>query len=108
MPFTVTPNLGDEFIHTGLDVERLHVGSQLDMEAVYQREGDAPLRALQAGHTADGAAAPDAGEDSEHIRSTLSGVVWTPSMRRMYTLVKKCDTLPPPPYCQAIFSCMMS
>ena len=56
---------------------------QLDMEAVYQREGDAPLRALQAG---DGAAAAD----GEHTRSTLSGVVWTHSMRRMYTLLKKC------------------
>ena len=62
---------------------------QLDMEAVYQREGDAPLRALQAGDGAEGAAAPGDARDSEHIRSTLSGVVWTPSMRRMYTLLKR-------------------
>ena len=79
-------------------MDRLDVGSQLDMDAVYEREGDAPLRALQAGRAIDGVAAPAAGEDSEHIRSTLSGVVWTPSMRRMYTLLKKCDTPLPRPY----------
>ncbi len=63
---------------------------QLDMEAVYKREGDAPLRALQAGEAPEGASVPGAGGDSEHIRSALSGIVWTPSMRRMYTLLKRC------------------
>ena len=60
------------------------------MEAVYKREGDAPIKALQAGDAPEGAFAPNAGGDGAHIQSTLSGIVWTPSMRRMYTLLKRC------------------
>lgn len=46
---------------------------QLDMDALYMRQGDAPQAALQGG------AAPP----------LLQGIVWTPSMRRMYTLLSR-------------------
>jgi midasin len=69
----------------------LHV--QLDMRALYQSEGDAHQQrlrnALQAQQT----------QQAQHDESALSppsqsaalaGIVWTPSMRRMYTLVDRC------------------
>ncbi len=46
---------------------------QLDIEALYLREGDAPLTG--------GAAA---------AQPLLSGIVWTPGMRRMYSLLERC------------------
>jgi midasin len=58
------------------------------MEAVYRKEGDAPIAALAAALAADGV-----DEDTRCLQRALSGVVWTPSMRRMYTLVDRCATL---------------
>lgn len=49
---------------------------QLDMEALYLREGDAPLAALTGGAAA--------------AQPLLSGIVWTPGMRRMYSLLERC------------------
>ena len=76
--------------HDDGSADPLGYGVQLDMEALYKREGDAPRRALQAGDAPEGASMAGAGGDSEQIRSTLSGIVWTPSMRRMYMLLKRC------------------
>ncbi len=74
---------------------------QVDLEAVFAEEGDAPVRALAAAlaagePAADGAATATAGgsghnegEDAAALHSALRGVVWTRSMRRMYTLVER-------------------
>lgn len=60
----------------------------LDMEAVYQREGDQPVVQLrQALEAAEGAAGQD--PQLEGLRAALTGVVWTRSMRRMFTLVDR-------------------
>lgn len=75
----------------------------LDMEAVYAREGAAPLQALEralaaaaAGRNssscsgAPGAAGEEASaEGVAALAAALKGVVWTRSMRRMYTLVDR-------------------
>lgn len=79
----------------------------LDIESVFAREGDAPLRQLQAalglstGSPSDAMAASDStapaahevlmsAEELEALRKSLRGVVWTRSMRRMYTLAERC------------------
>lgn len=62
----------------------------LDIEAVYTREGDAPLTALREALAAAAGAADDGGQLAG-LRSALSGVVWTRSMRRMFTLVDRYD-----------------
>lgn len=58
------------------------------MAALYQSEGEAPVQRLAA---ALGNSSYSAG-DNEAAASlqALSGIVWTPSMRRMYTLVDRC------------------
>lgn len=64
---------------------------QLDMEGLYEREGSAPLQHLQSALTDEKKkAGAHASGDS------LAGLVWTPSMRRMYTLLDRClKTLAP-------------
>jgi len=94
----------------------------VDLEALFAREGDAPVRQLQAALQGKGphhsSAAPDganscahpagmgsdattgaeaagsqggcSGEELEALKQALRGVVWTRSMRRMYTLVDRC------------------
>lgn len=60
--------------------------AQLDMPALYLREGSAlpeRLRARQGPPDGSGTP-PDAGAGSP-----LAGIVWTPSMCRMYTLVDR-------------------
>ncbi|KAL0049173.1 hypothetical protein WJX82_008148 [Trebouxia sp. C0006] len=58
---------------------------QLDLEGLYDREGSAPLQHLQAALTDEKKKA------SAHASGdSLTGVVWTPSMRRMYTLLDRC------------------
>ena len=58
---------------------------QLDMEGLYEREGSAPVQHLQSALTnEEKKAGAHASGDS------LAGVVWTPSMRRMYTLLDRC------------------
>jgi midasin len=52
---------------------------------VYRRDGDEPLRRLQAALDAGGS-----GAEGAALRGALSGVVWTRSMRRMFTLVERC------------------
>ena len=83
--------------------------AQLDIPALYRHEGDAPVRALQAalaaavapnpnptepGANANGISAEPAGgappADAAALRSALGGLVWTPSLRRMYTLLDRC------------------
>ena len=55
------------------------------MEGLYEREGSAPLQHLQSALTDEKKkAGAHASGDS------LAGVVWTPSMRRMYTLLDRC------------------
>lgn len=57
---------------------------QLDMEGLYEREGSAPLQHLQAALTDEKKKA------SAHASGdSLTGVVWTSSMRRMYTLLDR-------------------
>ena len=57
---------------------------QLDMEGLYEREDSAPLQHLQSALTDEKKkAGAHASGDS------LAGVVWTPSMRRMYTLLDR-------------------
>ncbi|KAG1662050.1 hypothetical protein FOA52_005297, partial [Chlamydomonas sp. UWO 241] len=80
---------------------------QVDMESIYTREGDAPLRRLKAAlsHTApatpgrstddsapssSAAAAPVTDGPVSAIQAALQGVVWTRSMRRLYTLLDGC------------------
>ena len=64
--------------------ESLQCAAQLDIAALYQSEGEAPVQRLAAaleGGPADGTAGASL--------QALSGIVWTPSMRRMYTLVDR-------------------
>lgn len=81
--------------------------AQLDIPALYRREGDAPVRALEAALAAASAAQPfpeaedngwvaangssSAGPatDAGALQSALGGIVWTPSLRRMYTLLDR-------------------
>lgn len=59
--------------------------AQLDMEGLYEHEGSGPLEHLQHALTDEKKkAGAHASGDS------LAGVVWTPSMRRMYTLLARC------------------
>ena len=75
------------------------------MEEVYVREGDAPLRRLEAAYaeqqqqlesapssalSASSAAVAASPDPSEAIQAALKGVVWTRSMRRLYTLLDRC------------------
>lgn len=57
---------------------------QLDPEALYQRDGAAPVQQLNE-RLAEGA--QDA--DTQALQAVLGGMVWTPSMRRMYTLLDR-------------------
>lgn len=54
---------------------------QLDMAGLYEQEGSAPVHLLQQ------ALSDQASQDSS--RDSMAGVVWTPSMRRMYTLTDR-------------------
>ncbi|KAG2499138.1 hypothetical protein HYH03_002721 [Edaphochlamys debaryana] len=73
---------------------------KVDLDAVYAAEGDAPLRALEGALAeataaeANGTAGPAHGaggaEAAGALQGALRGVVWTRSMRRMYTLVERC------------------
>ena len=60
------------------------------MEEVYTREGDAPLRRLAAACELPAASLSSASAPSEAIQAALKGVVWTRSMRRLYTLLDRC------------------
>lgn len=62
---------------------------QLDMEGLYQQEGRAPVQHLQAALADEKKRA-----DAHAIGASLAGVVWTPSMRRMYTLLNRCASRP--------------
>ena len=57
---------------------------QLNVEALYQREGGAPAGFITPGES-DAAAAASAGG-----AALQAGIVWTPGMRRMYTLLERC------------------
>lgn len=57
---------------------------QLDMGALYQLEGSAPLHLLQQALSDQ---ATQAAWDPS--RDSMAGVVWTPSMCRMYTLTDR-------------------
>lgn len=92
--------------------------TQVDLEAVFVREGDAPVRQLQAalsdtsnaiavnaqdssnavnahetcsngGNVSASSAVGCSGEELAALQQALQGVVWTRSMRRMYTLVDR-------------------
>lgn len=64
---------------------------QLDLDGLYEREGSAPVQHLQSALTDEKKkAGAHASGDS------LAGVVWTPSMRRMFTLLDRCVRLPRP------------
>ena len=63
---------------------------QLDIQAVYEQGEGAQVAQLQrALENPQGAASADA----EALRRMLGRIVWTPSMRRMYTLLNRwaCD-----------------
>ena len=57
---------------------------QLDMAALYQSEGDVPVQHLAAAISEANAH----GREATSLQA-LAGIVWTPSMRRMYTLVDR-------------------
>lgn len=81
--------------------------AQLDIPALYRREGDAPVRALEAALAAASVAQPPPeaesngcavasgsslarpATDAGALQSALGGIVWTPSLRRMYTLLDR-------------------
>jgi midasin len=58
-------------------------GAKLDMAALYAREGGAPIEQLSTALAARPVEELGAAE-------ALQGVVWTDSMRRMYTLLERC------------------
>ena len=64
---------------------------QLDMVTVYQQVGEQPAQILQ--QQAAEVSVSDA-PDTQALRKAASGLVWTQSMRRMYTLVNRCG-----PFC---------
>jgi midasin len=69
----------------------LYSCSQLDVEEVFAREGDAPFRRLAELLAAgSGGSGGDQDAEAEALRHALRGVAWTRSMRRMYTLVERC------------------
>ena len=55
------------------------------MPLLYQQEGQAPFEALQA-HANQ---VPTLAQGDSALQSTAAGIVWTPSMRRMYTLLDR-------------------
>ena len=57
---------------------------QLDMPALYQQEGQQPFQELK---TRPGQSAHSPEEAA--VQEAVSGIVWTPSMRRMYTLLDR-------------------
>ncbi|KAL3144109.1 hypothetical protein ABBQ32_003899 [Trebouxia sp. C0010 RCD-2024] len=58
---------------------------QLDMDGLYEREGSAPVQHLQS------ALKDEKKKAGAHASGdSLVGVVWTPSMRRMFTLLDRC------------------
>ena len=57
------------------------------MAAQYEKHGAHALRALD---EKVAAAAGAADEESRAAAVALAGIVWTPSMRRMYTLLDRC------------------
>ena len=57
---------------------------QLDMPALYQQEGHTPFEALQ-----ERCNAAEADAAATTAVDAVSGIVWTPSMRRMYTLLAR-------------------
>ena len=61
-------------------------GSQLDMAAVYQRGGAQPAQLLQQCLLQPAA---EGDPDLQALQQAARGVVWTHSMRRMYTLVNR-------------------
>ena len=66
---------------------------QVDMEEVYIREGDAPLRRLAQAcelQQQQEQQSSSSSSSSEALRAALNGVVWTRSMRRLYTLLDRC------------------
>ncbi|GIL43445.1 hypothetical protein Vafri_916, partial [Volvox africanus] len=72
---------------------------KVNLELVFSSEGDAPLRALEAAlqeqqqeqdAKATVAGVPDTVGATAALQTALKGVVWTRSMRRMYTLVERC------------------
>ena len=65
--------------------EGLNCYLQMDMPALYQREGQAPFEALQRAIDQG----PAATLEEAAARNAVSGIVWTPSMRRMYTLLDR-------------------
>lgn len=59
---------------------------QIDPQELYQREGSVPAARLQQ------ALQQEAQSSDAHmlaLQAALSGIVWTASMRRMYTLVDR-------------------
>ena len=61
---------------------------QLDMPALYQQEGQHPFEALKARLGQGASTSPE----EAAVQKAVSGIVWTPSMRRMYTLLDRCST----------------
>ena len=59
---------------------------QLDIQAVYEQGGEAQVTQLQRALEDPQGAAP---ADAEALRRMLGRIVWTPSMRRMYTLLSR-------------------
>jgi hypothetical protein len=59
---------------------------QIDSQELYQREGGAPQLRLQ---EALRLKAQDTDAHTLALQAALSGIVWTASMRRMYTLVDR-------------------
>lgn len=65
-------------------------GLQLDVEGLYQREGELPLEVLRERVVQSSETSADVAAQS--TAAMLAGVVWTRSMRRMYTLLDRCPS----------------
>lgn len=59
----------------------------MDLHELYEREGGAPAAKLQQALAHSAESEPNA--NALALRTALSGIVWTASMRRMYTLVDR-------------------
>lgn len=57
------------------------------MKSLYLKDGDAPVERLKTSLTSMSEVGV---ADMSVVNESLSGIVWTDSMRRMYTLVERC------------------
>eukprot|EP00884_Botryococcus_braunii_P010443 jgi/Botrbrau1/193/Bobra.0022s0173.1 len=73
---------------TVLPVLETELKVKLDVEGLYEREGEVPVELLR--KRLREACGPGGDPSALAAAASLSGIVWTRSMRRMYTLLDRC------------------